>query len=750
MASPPAHDHEPKIEESKDLEYRRDDHTTFYRMATGKPTVFCSSNWLQNNKFTGDVEHSFLRSYRQQIKKEELKKSAREANHEAKWHRRYKSDGSSYRASDVASVKRSNLGLGTRNTLAKDLFRKKSLDSINVIGETEKDLIEFPSNQRLTNHTLAKYIEFDNFPSQNEKKMLNGAATLGKAVQTFNNLKNPSILLVPPKMPDIAYKQSKSSKKILAKSQSPSMDRSLSSVKAQDEDLKHNQPIQKSPFGSALTTRRGSFANNVSTAPGPAKFKSKKIAPIEEDPQIDSVLRKLEFFKTFTRKGKDKHEDVFVNFRSKESERGSIGNHFRVRKKQIDKVQQNMRIYQDWQATKHERTRQMVDEATEKSKRAIFEKERAFVTKRMSLIFKSKIWSFGEEISTALLKEIKEKIESVNFVKNWITILYILRFLPGMKEKQVMYKIVEIFKKARQARFERVVAYAKKVAVDRIPRKRFRDMCLAGSGLNLWAKIYKGGYVADRAKAVIGSFFRRLHKVKLIHFKVKDTMRHLKKMSNCCVKFLKRVQFYKKFTKEQWKKARSEVLGDDFISSNSKLILQFEYGVCKLLYDYFDCYKVSNKMIALANSKKGSVGRKMVFDPSKLYKSYQKRENKVVTSIVLECLLKHLEKWKLEEIGSRKKSKPQASPTSMSNPLLKQIKIALKVKSKLSSGGRPLESNDPCEINDPVIVSPFQKVDLVKHVDVSLMAIIQQMIISRAAEIRASLVTEGRKSFRAS
>ena len=720
------------------------DRLKYFRLATGRPTVFCSSNWLQNPRFTGDVELSFLRSYRETVKRKEHEASQIKLE-KPKKHVRNRSDGNQ----KIPTLK------GLKQT-------RRSVDNLNSYDEIEEEKLglNLPflhSDRSSPIQTLShfrtnlnpKKIDMFNLPSDNERHMIDANRALGNAFATFSHLKDPALLLQSPQIPRriARTKQLSLTREKLKVVSSPEklIETKLDFSTQNDKSAHKRSTSHGQTFRSLVHSRRNSQIQRETT-------KSKVIPG--EDLVLEAAIKKLEIFKTFTRKGKNQKSDIFESFRTHEKALKDSKFLKLNKKKRQDLVQHNLKVDSKWMVDRYEKSKQHSEAIEEKSKLALFERERKTLTRKIAVVLKSKNWDIGKNIGEAIRIEKYQRGITEGLVKNWINLFMYLRILPAIKEKQVLYKIVDIFKKARQVKFERVITFAKKVVPKRLLVKRHRDMALAGSCLRLQSRLFKADGIYYRAKDTIGYYlFRKLRRPLEAKMMLNKTHQVLTRMTTQCIKFVKRVRFYKQYVKERWVTAKSEILGDDTTSSTPKLVHQLEQSIWKLIYDYYDCSRVTDLMVNQKIGKTGSYSS-MIFNPDKLFNCFIKRENKTVADIVIECIKNEISQTNKEESRGTKKPK-QDIVCSQTNDLIPTLprgksisKLRLKGKVSPNSSLGIFQHVASAGTNTHMENSPFSKFDLLRHVNNRLMTSIQRSVIDKTAAIRASIVMQGRNNYR--
>jgi len=465
---------------------------------------------------------------------------------------------------------------------------------------------------------------------------------------------------------------------------------------------------------------------------------------VSRKPQYQK-LTKREF--QFGKKKSQKYQDLFEDFTRYEKELNRRGVYLEPKRTETSNhiVMLNKAMSGNWPEVSQLNKLHSREVLTAKTQKAIFEKEKQLVCKRMNHILHSNLWNLKEQVSNVLTEEKTLRQMKRHFQASWAGLLMAYNVVPAMKEKMVLFKVVEIFKQAKQVRFERVVALAKKyVHLKCIPAKKEKTLAICGHAVEFVASQLRKKS-DSRAQVLVAHLFWKLSQPLKLVSSLIVSHRLLLKMVRRCTNFFKKVRAYRLLVRKPWEEAKAETLNPktDTYPQNSKLLLLIEDAVLKFLYDYFDCYKVVEAMNALqANSARPEASR---FSSENLHRSLKRPDRKLVNDIILTCLSKHLDSSHKED---PKKPKPREASNSLTTLVPSMAGLKLKtLTSPTKAVGRDGRKDSAASAQKfsfnqlpsahSVTFNPFMQLSLMRHVDKKLMASIQTALFERPTEIRA-------------
>jgi hypothetical protein len=373
---------------------------------------------------------------------------------------------------------------------------------------------------------------------------------------------------------------------------------------------------------------------------------------------------------------------------------------------------------------------------TDRIMRANYAKQKQFIQKHMKLVFGSKVWEIGAKVTHELNADLEEKKRIMEFKILWTTILFLVKVMGKFREKIILFKVVDTFKKAKLARFERVISFAKRLMPSQMANRDVRNGKIIRSSLMFAAGIISITDPRQQARDILGGYFKSTHKIMQLLHAAKTTMQHLTKIVNQSFLFLRQIRSLKSYVRKQWRASYIDLFGEGKVSSSTKLVTNLETIIIKFISDYVDSKRVTELILA---SKKAKFAKKKdkEFDPQKLYDCPFRRVNKAVLDILLECMAKRVG-VRLED-DAKKNLKVSGMDGSGHG---KSTNITNSKKSQHPEPGTLLDTL--AELKGAK-VSPFLKFDLLTHCDKNLMSMIQREIVTKAAAIRASYAMENSK-----
>lgn len=709
---------------------------------TGRPTVFSSAKWLSNNRQVFGIDLEFMKDYHQNSQMKGPIDSYRVASLRESLTGFPRDRDSLATASIADQDKRSDLRLG-QGSADRGLGHKSKFGRPRELTE---------GNQSLPSSDNAFMRKSDAWA---QKK-------IARSSNTFSNNKH-KISIEHPVPNDCSLEHDREVRSSLQTPASRLLNRTehkassslpqTSKNSSQTLRLPRNQSIedeqQKQDFGSHLDHRRNKDANSPAKGLDSQHRKVRSLGGSEtvvvsRKPQYKK-LSKREF--QFGKKKSQKYQDLFEDFARYEKELNRKGIYLEPRRTETGNniVMLNKAMSSNWPEVAKINMMHSREVLTAKTQKAVFEKEKQLVCKRMNHILHSNLWNLKEQVSNVLADEKALREKKRHFQSSWAALLLAHKLIPAMKEKMVLFKVVEIFKQAKQARFERVVALAKKYVQSKyMPAKQDKTLVLCGDSVRFVSAQLRNK-TSHRAEIFVAHLFWKLAQpLKLVN-SLLVSHRLLLKMVRRCTNFFKKVRAYRLLVRKPWEEAKTETLNSkmETFPQNSKLLALIEDAVLKFLYDYFDCYKVVETMNALqANASKPESVR---FSSENLHRSLKRPDRKLINDIIINCLTKHLESSGKDESKKAKTKEALNSLTSlvpsMSGLKLKSItspsKAVGKDGRKDSAASAQKFSFTSITPAKPATNNPFMQLSLMRHVDKKLMISIQTALFERPTEIRA-------------
>lgn len=705
---------------------------------TGRPTIFTSSKWLSNPRNVFEVELDFLKQYNQyskgketleadhilhqKILKESRKgtvgtRSDKEGNqtNEGKLPEividaaQPKTNKKAFMTYDTSrSVKNSHLKKSqeTPTGAKKDPFisvanEKRSLGAVgrykttgmgmknsNTFGHHRRQISETPADPSWRGHNS------NHIGHQRHATTLEGMSNFRQSNYPTNHRNNPS------------------------------EDNNLSFDGEEEENYEERSPKR--------TIKKGNFRLTQSE-------KKRKERQLERQSQKISLLHRLV---PLSNKGTSNPFEAF-NILDRELEKKGWKVE-RPKRKILNKeiFENNRKLSSLWPIVSRERLTQQAAIRQQKTELARFEKEKKEVAKKLVLLIKSGTWDLGSNI-TAVVREMQEvKAEKQHKIAPWMTVFLLFLSFLKMKETVVLYKVCERFRNAKKPDICRFINIAKEISRTKlVPEKRYRRDKIVSNGMQLFGKMYQDIAVAKSRRLVGTLFVNVFQRLNLKHC-ILYSHSLLKDMAQNCLLFYKKIQLFKGFVRSVWEEAKEETLGTDRISSNAKLILTFEDQIIKFIYDYFYCSRVTDTM-ELVQLQSDEAHRK--FSAQALHASLMRPEVKVILDIVLDCMVESMKRCASNASEKKGKNKNKGllskESSSLNTPSESRLPSMTSLSSKIVFPALVQALKEKKNSSQPKekLFLPF---NLLRHVDVKMMANIQQQMIDKYVYIRSNLPTK--------